>query len=78
MYLSVENTEALTQPEYWVVDAILSWVSSDDTWTVSAGIKNMLDEVYAVEGQEFTSIAGIQTAYFGDPRTYTIGVEYRY
>jgi iron complex outermembrane receptor protein len=78
MYLSVENTEALTQPEYWVVDAILSWVSSDGTWTISGGIKNMLDEVYAVEGQEFTSVGGIQTAYFGDPRTYTLGVEYRY
>jgi iron complex outermembrane receptor protein len=78
MYLSVENTTALTQDAYWVVDAFASWVSAGGNWTVSAGVKNLADEVYAVEGQEFRSVGGIQTAYFGHPRTYTIGVEYRY
>ncbi len=78
MWLSVENTPALTEDNYWVVDAIASWVSQGGHWTVSGGVKNLTDEVYRVEGQEFRSVGGIQTAYYGRPLTWTISVDYRY
>ena len=78
MWLSVENTEALTEDDYWVVDAMVSWVSSERHWTISGGVKNLADEVYRVEGQEFRSVGGIQTAYYGYPRTYTVGVDYSF
>lgn len=78
MWLSVENTPALTEDDYWVVDAIVTWVSTGGNWTVHGGVKNLTDEVYRVEGQEFRSVGGIQTAYYGRPLTWTIGVDYRY
>ena len=78
MWLSVENTDALTEDSYWVMDALVSWVSESGRWTVSGGIKNLGDEVYRVEGQEFRSVGGIQTAYYGHPRTWTIGFDYRF
>ena len=78
MWLSVENTPALTEDDYWVVDAIVTWVSTGGNWTVYGGVKNLTDEVYRVEGQEFRSVGGIQTAYYGHPLTWTIGVDYRY
>jgi len=78
MWLSVENTPALTEDDYWVVDAIATWVSEGGHWSVSGGVKNLTDEVYRVEGQEFRSVGGIQTAYYGHPLTWMIGVEYRY
>ena len=78
MWLSVENVVALTEDSYWVLDAMVSWVSEDGKWTISAGAKNLADEVYRVEGQEFRSVGGIQTAYYGHPRTYTLGVDYRF
>jgi iron complex outermembrane receptor protein len=43
-----------------------------------AGIKNATDELYRVEGQEFRSVANIQTAYYGDPQTWSLSLEYRY
>ncbi|MBT8041236.1 MAG: TonB-dependent receptor [Xanthomonadales bacterium] len=78
MWLSVENVPALTESDYWVADAMISWVSEGGKWTVSGGVKNLTDEVYRVEGQEFRSVGGILTAYYGHPRTYTIGVDYRF
>ena len=78
MWLSVENVVALTEDSYWVLDAMVSWVSEDGKWTISAGAKNLADEVYRVEGQEFRSVGGIQTAYYGYPRMYTIGIDYSF
>ena len=78
MLLSVENTPALAEDDYWLVDAMASWVSDGGNWTISGGVKNLTDEVYRVEGQEFRSVGGIQTAYYGYPRTYTIGVDYSF
>ena len=78
MWLSVENNPALTEDDYWVLDALVSWSSDDNRWTVSGGVKNLTDEVYRTEGQEFTSVGGILTAYYGRPQTWTFSVEYRY
>ncbi len=78
MWLSVENTPALTEDDYWVMDAMVSWLSAEGHWTISGGVKNLTDELYRVEGQEFRSVGGIQTAYYGYPRTYTIGFDYSF
>jgi iron complex outermembrane receptor protein len=78
MWLSVENTAALTEDDYWLMDAMVSWLSGDGHWTISGGVKNLTDEVYRVEGQEFRSVGGIQTAYYGSPRTYTVGFDYSF
>jgi len=78
MWLSVENVLPLTESDYWVLDGFLAWISADGKWTVSAGVKNATDEVYKVDGQEFRNIGNIQTAYYGNPRTYTFTVDFRY
>ncbi len=78
MQLSVENSPVLTEGDYWLANGFVSWVSADQHWTVTAGIKNATDEVYRVEGQDFRSVGNIQTAYYGDPRTWTVSLDYRY
>ncbi|MBT8108999.1 MAG: TonB-dependent receptor [Gammaproteobacteria bacterium] len=78
MWLSVENKSALTEDDYWLMDAMVSWVSGEGHWTISGGVKNLTDEVYRVEGQEFSSVGGIQTAYYGYPRMYTFGIDYSF
>jgi iron complex outermembrane receptor protein len=77
MWLSVENTPALTEGDYWVTDALISWAVNDH-WSVRTGVKNLTNEVYKVEGQEFSSVGGIQTAYYGHPRTWYLSVDFRY
>jgi len=78
MWLSVENALPLTEGDYWVLDAFASWVSESGRWTLTAGVKNWGDKEYRIEGQEFRSVGNIQTAYYGNPRTYTFSVDYRY
>lgn len=78
MWLSVENVAPLTEGDYWVLNGWISWISPGQNWTVMAGIKNATDELYKVEGQEFRSVSNIQTAYYGDPQTWTLSLEYRY
>jgi iron complex outermembrane receptor protein len=78
MWLSVENLPTLWESDYWVLDGFISWVSQDARWTVMAGIKNATDKEYKVEGQEFRSVGNIQTAYYGDPQTYTLSVDWKF
>jgi len=78
MWLSVENVDPLTESDYWVLDGFAAWISANGRWTLSAGIKNATDEVYKVEGQEFRSVGNIQTAYYGNPQTYTFTVNFKY
>jgi iron complex outermembrane receptor protein len=77
MWLSVENKPALTEDSYWVWDTVVSWAINDN-WTVRMGAKNLTDKLYRVEGQEFSSVGGIQTAYYGHPRTWYLSLDFRY
>jgi iron complex outermembrane receptor protein len=78
MYLSVDNRETLTQSDYWVFNAYAIYDFANPAWSVSVGAKNLTDEVYKVDAQEFSSVGNIQTAYYGDPRTYYAALNYRF
>lgn len=78
MYLSVDNQDALTQDSYWLSNAFVGFTSADQHWEVVAGVKNLADEVYKTDAQEFSSVGNIQTAYYGDPRTYSLSLTYNY
>ncbi len=78
MWLSVENVTPLSESDYWLLNAMVQYRSESGRWGVTAGLKNATDEVYRVEGQEFRSVGNIQTAYYGNPRTWSLGVEFNY
>ncbi len=77
-WLSVDNRAVLTQDSYWVHNAYVSWGSSDNHWHAAAGVKNLTDENYKTDAQEFSSVGNIQTAYYGDPRTWSLTLGYRF
>ena len=78
MWLSVENVTPLSESDYWLVNALVTYGSPGGRWSLSAGVKNATDEVYKVEGQEFRSVGNIQTAYYGSPRMWSVAFEMRY
>ncbi|TDR23370.1 TonB-dependent receptor [Marinicella litoralis] len=78
MYLSVDNQAALTQDDYWLFNAYATYDFANPAWSVSVGGKNLGDEVYKVDAQEFSSVGNIQTAYYGDPRTWYAALNYRF
>ncbi|PBJ82137.1 TonB-dependent receptor [Lysobacteraceae bacterium NML93-0399] len=77
-WLSVDNRDALSQDAYTLVGAYGVWDSPQYTWQVRAGVRNLTDRTYKVEGQEFASVANIQTAYYGWPRNWYVSVRYNF
>ena len=84
--LAVDNADLATrrkfagmwQSSYWLYDAQLVWESPDRK--LSAGLygKNLADEVYRTDAQEFSSVGGIRTAYYGAPRTWFVTLSMKY
>jgi iron complex outermembrane receptor protein len=77
-WLSVDNRDVLTQEAFWLSNVYAAWASADEHWRVSAAVKNVADEVYKTDAQEFSSVGNIQTAYYGDPRLWSFSVGYRF
>lgn len=78
MYLSVDNQDALTQESYWLFNAYARYQTADGRWMISAGVRNLDDEVYKADAQEFSSVGNIQTAYYGDPRTWYVSARFSF
>ena len=77
-WLSVDNRDVLTQDAFSLFNALATWQSQSKTWRASAGMKNITDEVYKTDAQEFSSVGNIQTAYYGDPRTWQLTIGYSF
>jgi len=83
--LAVDNTTTLGaeypgmwQDDFWIWDARAVWESADGRFTAGLYGRNLGDEVYKTDAQEFSSVGGIQTAYYGAPRTVSFTVTARY
>ena len=77
-WLSVDNRDVLSQKPYTLVGLYTVWDSPEYSWQVRAGVRNLTDEVYLVEGQEFASVGNIQTAYYGWDRNWYVSVRYNF
>jgi len=77
-WLSVDNRKVLSQDAYTLLGAYGVWDSSQLTWQVRAGVRNLTDKQYKTEGQEFASVGNIQTAYYGLPRNWYVSLRYNF
>ncbi|MGP1275171.1 MAG: TonB-dependent receptor [Caulobacterales bacterium] len=86
MALAVDNTpvnsnveiEGLYQDAYWLYDANAVWTNRDGNYSVGLYGRNLADEVYRTDGQEFSSVGNIRTVYYGAPRTWRLVFTARY
>ncbi|TDK28414.1 TonB-dependent receptor [Luteimonas aestuarii] len=77
-WLSVDNRANLSQDAYTLFGLYGVWDSPQYAWQVRTGVRNLTDEVYKIEGQEFSSVGNIQTAYYGRPRDWYLSVRYNF
>ena len=70
----------LDQEAYWLYDAAVNWTSDDDRWRVGLVGRNLGDERYITSGYNFPGAATDNSvlAFYGNPRTWTASVEYRF
>ena len=86
MALAVDNTptnSAVRLPgmwdqDHWLWDARIVWESSDSRFTAGVYGQNLTDELYKTDAQEFSSVGGIRTAYYGAPKTFTLRLSAKY
>ncbi len=80
----------LDQEAFTLWDASIRWETADERWGFSLNGKNLTDEEYIVAGYNFVTVnpdgtftptlglEGTLTAFYGDPRTVTFGIDYKY
>lgn len=86
MALAVDNTAGITTArlpgmwdgDHWIWDARAVWESSDRRYTAGLYGQNITDELYKTDAQEFSSVGGIRTAYYGAPKTVTLRLTAKY
>lgn len=77
-YIEVNNLDALAQDGYLVLNGIAELEALDGRWGVSLGVKNLTDVAYINHGFDLTAFPGVGLAYYGNPRTYRLGIRYRF
>ncbi len=83
MALAVDNTfvignvgttteiPGMFQDAYWLFNASVTW-NINSALSVALQGRNLSDEVYKTDAQEFSSVGLVRTAYFGAPRTVNV------
>ncbi|MBS0228330.1 MAG: TonB-dependent receptor [Proteobacteria bacterium] len=77
-WLSVDNRPNLRQSGYALIGLFGVWDSPQGSWQARAGVRNLTNKTYMTEGQEFSSVGNIQTAYFGWPRNWYVSLRYNF
>ena len=78
-FLSVDNRRpALFENGYTLVNAYAQYDAPGRRWYLRGGVRNLTDTVYKTDAQEFSSVSNIQTAYYGDPRTWSVTAGLRF
>jgi iron complex outermembrane receptor protein len=85
MALAVDNTRVnsnvelpgMFQDDYWLYDASATW-RPNDVLSIALVGRNLSDEVYKTDAQEFSSVGNIRTAYYGAPQTVALVVTAHY
>lgn len=79
-----EVNSPIDQGSYWLYDASLVWASVDGRIRAGLHGKNLGNKEYRVSGYDFLNIAnplgleGTVTAFYGNPRTLSGSIEYRF
>jgi iron complex outermembrane recepter protein len=77
VFFDALNNPLLSEDDYILWDARVSWTSQDDRWEVAAFGRNLGDEEYMVYAFDL-SFFGFNEEMLGTPRSYGIEATYRY
>ncbi len=76
VYFDALNNPLLSEDDYWLWNARVSWTSVDEKWEVAAFGRNLGDEEYMVYAFDL-SFFGFNEEMIGTPRSYGLEVTYR-
>jgi iron complex outermembrane receptor protein len=76
VFFDALNNPLLSEGDYWLWNARVSWTSADDQWEVAAFGRNLGDEEYMVYAFDL-SFFGFNEEMLGTPRSFGVEVTYR-
>jgi iron complex outermembrane receptor protein len=78
MFMDANNTEALRQDGYGLVNARLAFTTTDEHWELALAGTNLTDKRYIGNGIAALDSFGTAEAYFGPPAEWALSLSYRY
>lgn len=79
IFFTVFNIDAASQESYGVLNAGVSYTNPAETWTISAYGRNLADETYFTNQILTGTVYGAEfVGSLAPPRTYGLGLEYRF
>jgi iron complex outermembrane receptor protein len=72
------EVDGLFQKAYWVHDARIVYETANKHFALGLYGNNLTNRAYKTDAQEFSSVGGIRTVYYGAPRTVTVRFTARY
>ena len=76
VFFDALNNPLLSEDDYWLWNARVSWTSVDEKWEVAAFGRNLGDEEYMVYAFDL-SFFGFNEEMLGTPRSYGLEVTFR-
>ena len=73
-FYNLRNFDADKFDSYTLVNALLSWQSSDGGWTVTGAVRNLTDERAGLQGFDLATLCGCNEVAYRSPREYTLGL----
>jgi iron complex outermembrane receptor protein len=77
-YYNLRNFEADQFDDYTMVNALVSWASSDDSWMITLAGRNLTDERAGIQGFDLATLCGCNEVSYRAPRFYSIGARYSF
>ncbi len=77
-YYNLRNFSADQFDDYTMVNALISWESSDQRWTTTLAARNITDERAGIQGFDLATLCGCNEVSYRAPRFYSIGLRHNF
>lgn len=78
MFKSAANTPYAYSEAYTLANARVAYLSANDDWQLAMFVKNITDESYITQAYEQAGDFGSNQAFFSEPRTFGISLNYEF
>ena len=73
-YYNLRNFDADKFDSYTMVNGLISWTSSDQSWVASLLINNVTDERAGIQGFDLATLCGCNEVSYRAPRNYAVQI----
>ncbi len=77
-YYNLRNFSADQFDSYSIVNALISWESSDGSWTTTLAARNLTDDRAGIQGFDLASLCGCNEVSYRAPRFYSVGLRHNF